>query len=78
MGVTGNFTVTNQTVIGAGYLGPDPNPSPSTSTINFPVGDNRANGVTLALGAGGQLSATYIATSGTTDFIFDVTGWFVP
>ena len=76
--VTGNLTVTNQTVAGAVFLGPNPEANPSTSTLNFPVGDNRANGVTLALGAGGTLSATYIAGSGTTDLIFDVTGYFVP
>ena len=78
VGVTGNFTVTNQTVAGAAFLGPNSTPNPSTSTLNFPLADTRANGVTLALGAGGTLSATYIAASGSTDFIFDVTGYFVP
>jgi spore germination protein YaaH len=76
--VTGNLTVTNQTRSGAAYLGPVPTANPGSSTLNFPLGDNRANGVTLALGAGGTLSATYLAASGTTDFIFDVTGYFVP
>ena len=76
--VTGNLTVTNQTVAGAAYLGPDPNAFPTTSTLNFPVGDNRGNALTVALGAGGTLSATYIASSGTTDLVFDVTGYFVP
>ena len=74
--VTGNLTVTNQTVAGAAFLGPSPTPAPSSSTLNFPVGDNRANGVTLALGSGGTLSATYLASSGSTDFVFDVTGYF--
>ena len=59
--VSGNLTVTNQTTAGAAFLGPSPTPAPSTSTLNFPVGDNRANGVTLALGSGGTLSATYLA-----------------
>ena len=77
-GVTGNFTVTNQTAAGAAFLGPNSTATPATSTLNFPLGDTRANGVTLALGAGGTLSATYIAASGSTDFIFDVTGYFVP
>ncbi|MEX0710559.1 MAG: hypothetical protein WD116_05075, partial [Chloroflexota bacterium] len=75
--VTGNLTVTNPTVAGAAFLGPNPTANPSSSTLNFPLGDNRANGVTLALGSGGTLSATYLASSGTTDFIFDVTGYFV-
>jgi hypothetical protein len=52
--------------------------NPGSSTLNFPVGDNRANGVTVALGSGGTLSITYLAGSGTTDFVFDVTGYFVP
>ena len=76
LAVTGNFTVTNQTAAGAAFLGPDPAASPSTSTLNFPVGDNRANGVTLALGSGGSLSGTYLAPAGSTDFVFDVTGYF--
>jgi hypothetical protein len=36
--------------------------NPGSSTLNFPVGDNRANGVTVALGSGGTLSITYMAT----------------
>ena len=76
--VSGNLTVTNQTSYGAAFLGPNPTPSPGTSTLNFPLADNRANAVTLALGAGGTLSLTYLAASGTTDFVFDVTGYFVP
>ena len=79
VGVTGNFTVTNQTAAGAGFLGPNSTATPATSTLNFPLGDTRANGVTLALSPSGQLSATYLYTAGaTTDFIFDVTGYFVP
>ena len=79
MAVTGNLTVTNQT--NPGYVLPGPRTqraNPTSSTLNFPVGDNRANGVTVALGAGGTLSATYVAASGTTDLVFDVTGYFVP
>ena len=78
LAVTGNLTVTNQTNPGAVYLGPNPTSNPGTSTLNFPVGDNRGNGLTVALGAGGTLSATYLATTGTTDLVFDVTGYFVP
>jgi hypothetical protein len=59
--VTGNLTVTNATSSGAAFLGPVPTPAPSSSTLNFPVGDNRANGVTVALGSGGTLSITYLA-----------------
>ena len=51
---------------------------PPTSTINFPTGDIRANGVTVALGAGGKLDAMYwsSSTTATIEVIFDVTGYF--
>ena len=74
--VTGNLTVTNQRTAGVVFLGPNPTPSPSSSTLNFPVGDDRANGVTLALSPTGSLSATYLAAWGTTHLVFDVTGYF--
>jgi hypothetical protein len=49
------------------------------STLNFPLGDTRANGVTVALGTGGTLSVTYVAAAGkTVQVIFDVTGYFTP
>jgi hypothetical protein len=77
--VTGNLTVTAATAGYAVFLGPNPTASPTTSTINFAAGDNVANGVTVALGAGGTLSATYLSTPGnTTALVFDVTGYFVP
>jgi len=78
--VTGNLTVTNQTSAGFVALTPDPTNSPTTSTLNFPLGDNRANGVTVALSGTGTLSATYMGSVGgaTTDLLFDVTGYFVP
>ena len=77
--VTGNLTVTGQSTAGYAFLGPSPIASPTSSTLNFPLGDSRANGVTVALGAGGSLSATYVAPAGaSTHLIFDVTGYFVP
>jgi IPT/TIG domain len=78
--VTGNLTVTNQTSPGFLALTTVSTPSPSTSTLNFPLGDNRANGVTAPLGAGGVLWITYSGSVGgaTTDVIFDVTGYFEP
>ena len=76
--VTGNLTVTNQTALGFLYLGPNATNDPTSSTLNFPVGDDRANAVTVALG-GGTLSATYASTPGSTaQVIFDVTGYFTP
>ena len=74
--VTGNVTVVSQTA--AGYLSVTPGPvtNPPSSTINFPLGDTRANNVTVPLSEG-KLAATYKALAGrTTHLIFDVTGYF--
>jgi outer membrane protein assembly factor BamB len=78
--VTGNLTVTQQTSNGFLFVGPSPMNNPTSSTLNFPVRDDRANAVTVALGSGGTLSVTYAGpTLGpTAQVIFDVTGYFVP
>ena len=78
--VTGNLTVTAQTSSGYLYVGPDAMDDPTSSTLNFPKGDDRANGVTVALGSTGTLSITYVAPSAgpIAHVIFDVTGYFVP
>jgi FtsP/CotA-like multicopper oxidase with cupredoxin domain len=78
--VTGNLTVTGQTSSGYLFLGPNAVDSPTSSTLNFPVGDDRANGVTVALGIGGTLGVTFVgqAPSSTAHVIFDVSGYFVP
>ena len=76
--ITANLTVTQQN--GAGYVAvtPTPTSSPPVSTINFPVGDNRANNLTTRLSSDGKLSAVYKALSGkTTHLILDVTGYFL-
>ena len=77
--VTGNLTVTSQTSGGYLYIGPNATNNPTSSTLNFPLGDDRANGVTVALGAG-TLSVTYVgsASPSTAHVIFDVTGYFTP
>jgi hypothetical protein len=76
--VTGNLTVTGQTSSGYLFIGPVAMNNPVSSTLNFPVGDDRANAVTVALGAGGTLSITFVAPSNgpTAHAIFDVTGYF--
>jgi hypothetical protein len=78
--VTGNLTVTGQNAAGWLTIGPDASSIGSFSTLNFPVGDNRANGVTVSLGPGGTLSVVYdgTPTGATTHVIFDVTGYFLP
>jgi hypothetical protein len=77
--VTGNLTVTGQTSSGYLFIGPTATNNPTSSTLNFPVGDDRANAVTVALGSG-TLSITFVAPSNgpTAQGIFDVTGYFVP
>jgi hypothetical protein len=76
--ISGNLTVTRQTAGGYVSVTPNPTSTPPTSTLNFPVADNRANGVTVPLSATGSLSAVYKATAGsTTDLILDVTGYYV-
>src|SRR5665811_2202846 len=47
--VTGNLTVTNQTSAGFVALTTVSTPAPTTSTLNFPLSDNRANVVTACL-----------------------------
>jgi outer membrane protein assembly factor BamB len=79
--VSGNVTVTGQTRAGFVTVAPSLTSGvvPSTSTINFPLGDTRANGVTVALGAGGNLDAMYWSSSSadTVNVIFDVEGYFL-
>jgi hypothetical protein len=77
--VTGNVTVINPSNSWAVFVGPVATGSPSTSTINFVKGQTVANSMTVALSAKGTLSATYMSTAGnTTDFVFDVTGYYTP
>jgi spore germination protein YaaH len=73
--VVGNLTVTGQTA--AGWLALTPTSTVVTSNLNFPVGDNRANGFTCPLGSGGTLVATYGAGGGsTTQVVVDIVGYY--
>jgi alpha-tubulin suppressor-like RCC1 family protein len=78
--VTGNLTVTHQTASGVIALGPTMMATGSTTTLDFVVGENRANNVTMGLSATGTLSAVFrcSTTGATVDVIFDVTGYFTP
>ena len=78
--VTGNLTVTGQTSNGYLFIGPFASNNPTSSTLNFPTGDDRANAVTVQLGAGNTLSITFVAPMNgpTAQAIFDVTGYFTP
>jgi hypothetical protein len=76
--ITANVTVTNQTAKGWLFVGPRADESPGESTVNFPVGDNRANGVTVPLSPEGTVGVWYGARGGnTTNFIIDVTGYYL-
>ena len=75
--VTGNLTVVGQSA--AGYVSATLNAetSPTTSVLNFPLGDIRANGVTLPLNAGGRTWFVYKAGAGkSTHLILDLSGYF--
>jgi hypothetical protein len=77
--VTGNLTVTGPTQAGYVSLTTTAQSAPATSTINIPLGDTRANGVTAGLAGNGGLWATYVASgSAQTNLVFDVTGYFAP
>jgi hypothetical protein len=75
--VTANVTVVNPTFSWAVYLGPVATATPTTSTINFNAGEIKGNSLTVQLGAGGTLSATFMSSAGnTTDLVLDVTGYY--
>jgi hypothetical protein len=72
-------------IVGSGYVSPTTTAqtAPTTSTINFPVGDVRANQVIMPKATypnNFQIFATYMSgsSSATTDLVFDLTGYFVP
>jgi hypothetical protein len=77
--VTGNVTVTNQTAAGFVSVTPTATSTPPSSTLNFPVGDVRANNFTASLDSAGRLAAVYKAVAGKqTHIVVDITGFFLP
>jgi hypothetical protein len=82
VGITGNLTVTGQNA--AGYLTVGPHltlgVAPSYSTLNFPKGDNRANGFAVSLWSDGTIGIVYETSAGgaSTQVILDLTGYFLP
>ena len=77
--ITGNFAVVGPTLAGFASITKDRTSTPSTSTINFPAGQTRANGVFAPLSATGAISFFYGATAAANvDIVLDVTGYFEP
>ncbi|MDP9483003.1 MAG: hypothetical protein M3P84_07250, partial [Chloroflexota bacterium] len=75
--ITGNLTITGQTKGGFVSITPTPDATPTTSSINFPLGDTRGNGVTVPLNGSGDMSLVYKSSAGKrTHVILDVTGYF--
>ena len=75
--VASNVTVVGQTQ--GGYLSVTTlsTTTPTTSTINFPLGDTRANNTVNAVDGAGRLWAIFKAPSGArTHFIVDLAGYF--
>jgi alpha-tubulin suppressor-like RCC1 family protein len=76
--ITGNLTIVNETAAGVVELGPNAAAGHDVTTINFVVGDVRANNVTVGLTSNGSLQAVFRSSSAgaTINLILDVTGYF--
>jgi spore germination protein YaaH len=77
--VTGTLTVVGQSSAGFASIGPSASTVARSSVVNVPIGDVRAAGVTVKLGAGGSLAAQWTGAAGSrSSLVFDVSGYFVP
>jgi hypothetical protein len=76
--VSVNITVAGPTGRGDLRLFPAGTPTPAASSINFSAGRNRANNAIVALTSAplGGLTVQCDISGGTTNFIFDVNGYF--
>lgn len=71
-----NITITQPSKAGDLRFFPAGGPLPFSSTINYRVGQTRANNAIVALGAGGDLTVHSDQPSGTVQLIIDATGYF--
>ena len=71
-----NVTVTGATAAGDLVIYPNGTPPPGTSTIDYNAMQTRANNAVLVLGASGDIAVHCDQSSGTVQFILDVTGYF--
>jgi spore germination protein YaaH len=75
--VTGILTITESTSAGWISIGPTAGSTAATSSLNAPRGDDRAAGLTVALGDGGSLAAVFQGAPGASAHVLlDVTGYF--
>jgi hypothetical protein len=75
--ITGILTVTAQTSGGFAAVGPTIDASTVFSNLNFPVGDNRADGITVPLSPAGKVDIVYVAGAGrTAQLLLDITGFY--
>ena len=73
--VVGNLTVTGQT--SGGWLAAGPGAVATTSTLNFPIGDNRANGFVSLMGSQGTVAVTFGGGRGSTaQVVVDILGYY--
>lgn len=71
-----NVGIVSPTDIGDLRVYPAGGAPPPTSTINFRAGKVRANNAIIALGTGGQIAVHCNMPSGSTNFFFEVSGYF--
>ena len=74
-----NVTVVNATDLGNLRVYPAGGGTPGASTINFTVNKVRANNAVIPLGTGGEIGVRCdmpAGSTGQTDFLFDVSGYF--
>jgi hypothetical protein len=71
-----NVTVTEGTAPGDLRIRPGGTPLPVVSTINYGVGQTRANNAIVLLGPGGTITVRSAQASGTVHFLLDVNGYY--
>jgi len=74
--VAANMTVVLPTSEGHLTVYPAAGSVPLASAVNFHSGVVRSNNAILSVGASGQITVSCVMTSGSTDFVLDVTGYF--
>jgi len=71
-----NVTITQPTGLGDLRIFPGGAPLPLVSTLNWRLGQTRANNAVISLGSSGDITVPVDQASGTVHFILDVNGYF--